>query len=111
MARPRVLMVTENAPVPSDRRVWNQATALRDAGWDVVVVCAQGETRDVAEHEVIDGIALHRFPLKPAAGGLLGYAREYAQALWRIRRLARRLARERPFDVVHAGNPPDFLLL
>lgn len=111
MAARRALLITENAPVPSDRRVWNEARALRDAGWEVVVVCAAGETRDTAPHEVREGIAIHRYPLKPASGGLLGYAREYGQALWRIRRLARRLAREQPFDVVHAGNPPDFLLL
>jgi glycosyltransferase involved in cell wall biosynthesis len=107
----RALLITENAPVPSDRRVWNQARALRDAGWEVVIVCAQGETRDAAPHEVLDGIAIHRYPLVPAAGGLRGYAREYVQALWRIRKIVRRLAREARFDVVHAGNPPDFLLL
>lgn len=106
----RALLISENAPVPSDRRVWNEARALRDAGWDVVVVCAMGDGRDDAPHEVRDRIAIHRYPLAPAAGGLLGYAREYGQALWRIRALARRLAREQPFDVVHAGNPPDFLL-
>jgi glycosyltransferase involved in cell wall biosynthesis len=107
---PRALLVTENAPVPSDRRVWNEARALRDAGWDVVIVCAAGDGRDDAPHEVLEGIAIHRYPLVPAAGGLVGYAREYLQALWRIRKLARRLAREERFDVVHAGNPPDFLL-
>src|SRR3954447_6338500 len=106
---PRALLITENAPVPSDRRVWNEARALRDAGWEVVVVCAMGDGRDDAPHEVLEDIAIHRYPLVPAAGGLVGYAREYLQALWRIRTLARRLARERPFDVVHAGNPPDFL--
>jgi len=37
--------------------------------------------------------------------------REYLEAMWRIRALARRLASERRFDVVHAANPPDFLLL
>lgn len=107
---PRALLITENAPVPSDRRVWNEARALRDAGWEVVVVCAMGDGRDDAPHEVLEDIAIHRYPLVPAAGGLVGYAREYLQALWRIRTLARQLARERPFDVVHAGNPPDFLL-
>jgi glycosyltransferase involved in cell wall biosynthesis len=107
---PRALLITENAPVPSDRRVWNEARALRDAGWDVVIVCAMGDGRDDAPHEVVEGIAIHRYALQAAAGGLAGYAREYLQALWRIRRLARRLAREERFDVVHAGNPPDFLL-
>ena len=110
MAR-RVLFVSENAPVPSDRRVWNEARTMRDAGWEVVIVCAQGVNRHTEPFEVIEGIEIHRFPLAPAAGGPVGYAREYGQAMWRIRRLARRLGRERRFDVVHACNPPDFLLL
>jgi glycosyltransferase involved in cell wall biosynthesis len=108
----RALIISENAPVPSDRRVWNEARALRDGGWDVTIVCAMGETRHRDPYELLDGIAIHRFPLAPAAGGLAGYAREYGQALWRIRKLVRRLAREQGrFDVVHACNPPDFLLL
>jgi glycosyltransferase involved in cell wall biosynthesis len=107
----RALIISENAPVPSDRRVWNEARALRDAGWRVSIVCAMGETRNRAPHEVLEDIAIHRYPLVPAAGGLAGYAREYGQALWRIRALVRRLAREERFDVVHACNPPDFLLL
>jgi len=111
MAGRRALIISENAPVPSDRRVFNEACALRDAGWEVTIVCAMGETRHRAPSEVLDGIAIHRYPLAPATGGLLGYAREYGQALWRIRRLVRRLAREQRFDVVHACNPPDFLLL
>ena len=53
---------------------------------------------------------MHRYPLRPA-GGTLGYLREYGQALWRIRRLVRRLQRQRPFDVVHVASPPDFLHL
>jgi glycosyltransferase involved in cell wall biosynthesis len=107
----RALIVSENAPVPSDRRVWNEARALRDAGWRVSVVCAMGETRHREPHEVLEEIEIHRYPLAPASGGLVGYAREYGQALWRIRSLVRRLAHEERFDVVHSCNPPDVLLL
>jgi glycosyltransferase involved in cell wall biosynthesis len=107
----RALIISENAPVPSDRRVWNEARALRDAGWRVSIVCAMGETRHRAPHELLEDIDVHRYPLTPATGGLVGYAREYGQALWRIRALVRRLAREERFDVVHACNPPDVLLL
>src|SRR4051794_17761587 len=107
---PRALMITENAPVPSARRVWNEARALTAAGWEVVVVSARGVDRDAEPYEVRDGVEIHRFPLAPAAGGIVSYAREYALAMWRIRGLVRRLARDRHFDVVHAGNPPDFLL-
>ncbi len=106
--RGRALLISENAPVPGDRRVWNEARALAEAGWETTIVCAAAD-RDQAATETLDGIEIHRYRLRPA-GGALGYPREYAVALWRISRLVRRLQRERPFDVVHAANPPDFLL-
>jgi glycosyltransferase involved in cell wall biosynthesis len=106
----RVLIISENAPVPADRRVWNISRTLTAAGWQVVIACAQGPDRDDAPYEVLEGIEIHRYPLRPA-GSTLGYAREYGQALWRLRKLVRRLSRERRFDVVHACNPPDLLLL
>jgi glycosyltransferase involved in cell wall biosynthesis len=108
--RGRVLLISENAPLPGDRRVWNEARTLAEAGWEVVAICAAASDPPQPATETIDGIEVHRYPLTPA-GGALGYLREYGQALWRIRRLVRRLQRERPFDVVHAANPPDFLLL
>jgi len=106
----RVLIISENAPVPADRRVWNISRSLAAAGWEVVIACAMGADRDDEPYEVLEGIEIHRYPLRPA-GSALGYAREYTQALWRLRKLVRALARERRFDVVHACNPPDVLLL
>jgi glycosyltransferase involved in cell wall biosynthesis len=106
----RVLIISENAPVPADRRVWNISRSLAAAGWEVVIACAMGADRDDKPYEVLEGIEIHRYPLRPA-GSALGYAREYAQALWRLRKLVRKLAGERRFDVVHACNPPDVLLL
>lgn len=107
----RALLVCENASVPGDRRVWNESRSLHAAGWEVVVVCPRGNGRDTAAFERREGIEIHRFPLTPASGGAAAYLREYAVALWRIRRLVRRLARTRSFDVVHVANPPDLLLL
>jgi glycosyltransferase involved in cell wall biosynthesis len=107
--RGRILLISENAPVPGDRRVWNESRTLAAAGWQVVVVCAAAADRRQMAAEMRDGVEIHRYPLRPAAS-TFGYLREYAQALWRIRKLVRRLQRDRPFDVVHAANPPDFLL-
>jgi glycosyltransferase involved in cell wall biosynthesis len=59
---------------------------------------------------VLDGIAIHRYPMPQASGSVVSYLREYATAFWRTRRLALRLARDGNFDVVQAANPPDFLL-
>ncbi len=107
----RVLILVENSSVPSDRRVWNIATALVDADCEVVIVCPQGRAEERALLELRGGVEIHRYPLSASGGGLAGYAREYGLALWRTWRLVERLTRERPFDVVHACNPPDFLLL
>lgn len=106
----RVLILVENNSAPSDRRVWSIARALVDVGWEAVVVCPQGREHERALYEIRDGVEIHRFPPAASAGGIGGYAREYALALWRTWRLVKRLARERDFDVVHACNPPDFLL-
>ena len=105
------LILVENLSVPFDRRVWQESLALRRAGLDVVVVCPRGTKRDQAPLEVLEGVEIHRYPLTAATGGPLGYLREYGTALWRTHRLARRLARTHSFDVVHACNPPDVLLL
>jgi glycosyltransferase involved in cell wall biosynthesis len=111
LPRARVLMLVENMSVPRDRRVWQEALALGHAGHQVVVVCPQGTTSDRDPFEWRDGVAIHRFQPAPAGNGAFGYLREYLVAVWRIWCLSRRLARAGPFDVVHAANPPDLLLL
>jgi glycosyltransferase involved in cell wall biosynthesis len=103
---PRALILVENLSVPFDRRVWQESLALRDAGWDVHVICPQGTKRDTEAYAEIDGVRIYRFPLRPATGGPLGYLKEYSTALWHTWRLARQVG---PVDVVHACNPPDLL--
>ncbi|MET8981871.1 glycosyltransferase family 4 protein [Streptomyces sp. NPDC004539] len=104
----RALILVENLSVPFDRRVWQECTTLRDAGWEVHVICPQGTKRDTEAEAEIDGVRIHRYPLKAATGGPSGYLREYGSALWHTLRLARKVGR---VDVVHACNPPDLLFL
>ncbi|MFF0428779.1 MULTISPECIES: glycosyltransferase family 4 protein [unclassified Streptomyces] len=104
----RALILVENLSVPFDRRVWQECTTLRDAGWEVHVICPRGEKRDTEAEAVIDGVRIHRYPLRAATGGPAGYLREYGTALWHTVRLARKVG---PVDVVHACNPPDLLFL
>jgi glycosyltransferase involved in cell wall biosynthesis len=109
--RGRVLILVENASVPTDTRVWSECLALQEAGFEVTVICPEGTGRDTARSEVRDGIEIHRFSVSHAEGGPRGFAVEYSVAFWRIWRTARRLSRRKPFAVVHAANPPDLLLL
>ncbi|TWE13443.1 glycosyltransferase involved in cell wall biosynthesis [Prauserella muralis] len=94
--------------MPFDRRVWQECTTLRDAGWEVHVVCPQGTKRDTEPETVIDGVHILRYPLRAATGGPAGYLQEYGSALWHTLRLARRVGR---VDVIHACNPPDLLFV
>jgi glycosyltransferase involved in cell wall biosynthesis len=104
----KALILVENLSVPFDRRVWQESTALRDAGWDVHVICPQGTKRDTESYVELDGVKIYRYPLGAATGGPAGYLREYGRALWQTWRLARRVG---PVDVVHACNPPDLFYL
>ncbi|WP_030559342.1 glycosyltransferase family 4 protein [Streptomyces aureocirculatus] len=104
----RALILVENLSVPFDRRVWQECTTLRDAGWTVHVICPRGSKRDTEPEAEIDGVRIHRYPLRAATGGPAGYLREYGSALWHTYRLARGVG---PVHVVHACNPPDLLFL
>lgn len=102
----RVLILVENLPSPFDRRVWQEATTLRDAGYAVSIICPTGHGYE-AEHEVIDGIDIRRYRLPVEGQGALGYAVEYAVALFRTFLLSFKTR----FDVIHACNPPDLFFL
>lgn len=106
----KVLIIVENLPVPFDRRVWMEATTLHGAGYEVSVICPTGKGYE-ALYEIIEGIHVYRHPLPLETNSVAGYLREYAEALWAEWRLARRVWRERGFDVVHACNPPDLIFL
>ncbi|HEY6864002.1 MAG TPA: glycosyltransferase family 4 protein [Burkholderiales bacterium] len=106
----RVLILVENLPSPFDRRVWQEATALRDAGWTVSIVCPTGRGYE-QRFERLDGIDIHRYPLPVEASGALGYALEYGAALFWSFVLSWKVFFGRGFDVVHACNPPDLFFL
>jgi len=110
MSQPCVLIIVENLPVPLDRRVWQEACALRDAGYTVVVICPKMRGYTQAE-EVLDGIHIYRHWISEEAGGFAGFFREYASALFGETRLAWKVWwRHRP-QLIHLCNPPDLLFL
>jgi len=111
MSRPRrVLFLVENLPSPFDRRVWQEACALRDAGYLVSIVCPTGKGCE-KKFQAIDGIHVYRYNLPVEASGAAGYAVEYAIALAWTFVLAWRVLLTRGFDVIHACNPPDLFFL
>jgi glycosyltransferase involved in cell wall biosynthesis len=108
--RRRILILVENLPSPFDRRVWQEATTLRDAGHAVSIICPTGKGCE-RKFEAIEGIHIWRYDLPVEASGAWGYAIEYGAALIKSFYLSLRVLWARGFDVVHACNPPDLFFL
>jgi glycosyltransferase involved in cell wall biosynthesis len=106
----RILILVENLPSPFDRRVWQEANALREAGHEVTIICPTGKGYE-ARYEEIDGIAIHRYSLPVEAEGAVGYAVEYSMALAKTFWLCWKVFFTRGFDVIQACNPPDLFFL
>ena len=49
---PRCVIIVENLPVPFDRRVWQEANALKAAGWQVSVICPKNEQHSLAYENI-----------------------------------------------------------
>lgn len=105
-----ILIIVENLPVPFDRRVWQEATTLKEYGADVSVICpaVKGYT---ALYENLEGIEIYRHPLPLEARGAMGYLLEYSAAVFWQMKLARKIYNKKPFDVIHGCNPPDLIYL
>lgn len=104
-----VCIIIENLTVPVDRRMWQEARTLAEAGHRVSVVCPTGRGFEQT-YEVRDGIEIYRHKLWEAAGPI-GYFLEYAIALASEFRLALKAYRRTRFRIIHAANPPDTIFL
>ena len=107
--RPAVCIIVENLPVPIDRRVWQEARTLRDAGYRVSIICPKGRGFE-KDRETLEGIEIYRHRLWEASGPL-GYFVEYAWALAAEFLLSLRVYARTRFRVLQACNPPDTIFL
>lgn len=105
-----VLIIVENLPIPFDRRVWQEANTLKEAGAMVSIISPKmkGYTK---RYEIINDIHVYRHPLPVEARGALGYLLEYATALFWQWWLALKIFCKKRFHVIHGCNPPDLVFL
>lgn len=106
----RVLIIVENLPVPFDRRVWQEARALRDAGAQVCIICPVGPGYEAIE-EIVEGIQIYRHPLPTKETTKADFILEYICALYYETRLSWKVLLRHGFDTIHACNPPDLIFL
>jgi glycosyltransferase involved in cell wall biosynthesis len=99
-------LVVENLPVPYDRRVWQEALALKTAGFQVSVVSPATKLHPKLS-ESLEGVQIYRYPMLIEGKGHLGLIAEYIWSficifLWTIF-----VAVRRGFKVIMIANPPD----
>ncbi len=104
----RVLMLLQNSQYSQDGRVIREATALRDAGYAVTVICPRGDGERC--RMVFDGVHAYQYPLVSVGTGFVGYVFEYGYAVSAMFVLSLWVFIVRGFDVIHAHNPPEFLV-
>ncbi len=105
----RVLILVENAPVPGDRRVTEEARSLHAAGYVVSVICPAAPEREI--EEPLEGVTIKRYRPHTATGGAVSQIAEYVVALAKTSWLMLGLLRSPGFDVIQACNPPDLFFL
>jgi glycosyltransferase involved in cell wall biosynthesis len=105
-----ILIIVENLPLPFDRRVWQEANTLADAGAKVSVICPQmkGFTK---KFETINGIDIYRHPLPVEGSGAWGYLLEYSTALFWEFWLSWKIYFKKRFHVIQGCNPPDLIFI
>jgi glycosyltransferase involved in cell wall biosynthesis len=106
----KVLIIVENLPVPFDTRVWKEACALREAGYDITVLSPRGKGY-ARKHETLEGVHIFRHPAPREGNGAFGYLWEYGCALFWETLYAWWIFITRGFDVIQGCNPPDNIFI
>jgi len=102
----KVLLVVENLPVPYDRRVWQEAIALTEAGFAVSVI-SPATARYAKWSEFLEGIHVYRYPQLIEGEGYSGLIAEYLWSFICIFFLTAYVDARRGFDAIVVANPPD----
>lgn len=107
-AKRNVLLIVENAPVPHDRRVWNEARALQQNGYRVTVLSPKSASHNLmTNRETIEGVDIVRFSMPFGGPRKLDFLLEYTWAVLACHFHALRIWRRATIDLVHVANPPD----
>jgi glycosyltransferase involved in cell wall biosynthesis len=106
----KILIIVENLPVPFDGRVWKEACALRDGGYEVAVLSPRGEGY-AQNHEVLEGVHIYRHPIPKEGNSPLGYLWEYGCALFWEFWYTCWIFLARGFHVIQGCNPPDNIFM
>ena len=79
--RKHILFIVENNPVPHDVRVWAEAIAAKEYGYDVSVISPKNEKASDS-YSRLEGIDIYRHFTPFEADGKYAFLIEYANAIF-----------------------------
>ena len=106
----KVLIIVENLPVPFDSRVWKEAIALKENGYQVCVLSPRGKGYEKT-YELLDGVHIYRHPMPSEGHAMWSYIWEYGCALFWEFLFAWWIFLTIGFHVIQGCNPPDDIFL
>jgi glycosyltransferase involved in cell wall biosynthesis len=107
----KILMLIENCPARADNRVWAEAVALRDHGFQVSIISPKGAKNYQESYECIEGIHVYQYRLPASANKYIAYFAEYGVALCMTFWLSFKVFFRHGFDAIHTANPPDLFFM
>lgn len=110
LVKKKILIIVENLPVPFDGRVWKEACALRNGGYEVTVLSPRGKGY-AQNHDVLEGIHIFRHSMPEEGNSPRGYLWEYGCALFWEFLYAWWIFLTRGFQVIQGCNPPDDIFM
>ncbi len=102
-----ILLIVQNNSFPFDKRVYREATSLKENGYNVFVICPKSN-HDSESYLVYEGINVRRYKDHIAKGGIVSYFLEYASSIVKIFFLFLQAVFKKKIKIVHVANPPDF---
>jgi glycosyltransferase involved in cell wall biosynthesis len=104
-AKRHVLIIVQNTPIERDKRVQREIIALRDAGYNVSLICQSSTDHD--RHLSLGGVQIYRYRLKVSGANVFSYFVEYICSFAKISALCLRIYLKHTYNIIHVCNPPD----
>jgi Glycosyl transferase 4-like len=97
----KLLMVVENVSAPEDRRVWPEALALRDCGYQVSIISPKGHPGSQESYICLEGIHIYRYHVPIIEHRYTAYLVEYSVAFLMTFLLSIKVWFRHGFDAIH----------
>ncbi len=106
-----VLFIVENCSVPDDQRVWKEAKAVKEIGFEVSVISPKDSKKDKEAFAKIEGIEIYRYKQVVLGTGFFSYIIEYFNYLVNTFIIVLKINLKKRIDIYHSANPPDLFFL